>query len=257
MTTEQKAPTNAGHNVLSSLRKRLHSLDYTDEEFTRSSNNNNNNNSAEQQPQLTQHESEYIRIPKKPRTSTYSSITSAKGTMNKAMTSKATNYKTSNFTATNSKGTSSKLISRTTIITNNNNNNNKGSNGNNKKQILQRPRQCQHPKHSIYELSSVAVANINKNNKIKKLTDNKNNNKKKKQKKSKGDALGNRLYSVYKRFEGLFNIGNNAVMCRRCLHRTDKDPEYTLNPKYVSAKSIYKVNERKKLIIEMKGVDLE
>ncbi|CAG8578129.1 6536_t:CDS:2 [Diversispora eburnea] len=97
MSTEQEAPNNLGHNVLSGLHKRLHSLDYTDEESTRS-NNNNNNNSVEQQPQLTQQ-------------------------------------------------------------------------------------------------------------------------------RDAGDVLGNRLYSVYKRFEGLFNIGSNAVMCRRCLHRTDKDPE--------------------------------
>ncbi|CAG8496127.1 1852_t:CDS:2 [Diversispora eburnea] len=197
MATEQYTSTNTGRNV----RKRLHSPDYSDKEFTRSD-NSNNNATAKEQPSSIQNEPEYIRTPKKPKmkvttpASSSSSTTSTKGTTNKAATTKVINSKITTSKATNSKSTSQKR----TIV----------SMSSRKK--ASQP-QCQHPKHSIYD--------------------------------------------VYKRFDGLFNIGSGAMMCRRCLHRTDRDPEYTSHPNYVSAKSIYKVNERKKLVIEMKGVDLD
>ncbi|RHZ56864.1 hypothetical protein Glove_396g7 [Diversispora epigaea] len=231
MATEQYTSTNTGRNV----RKRLHSPDYSDKEFTRSD-NSNNNITAKEQPPSTQNEPEYNRTSKKPKmkvptpASSSSSTTSTKGTTNKATTTKVINSKITTSKATNSKSTSQK---RTIVATSS--------------RKKAQP-QCQHPKHSIYESSPAAVNNN------KKLTENKNNNNKKKKSK---EEYSNKLYSVYKRFDGLFNIGSGAMMCRRCLHRTDKDPEYTSHPNYVSAKSIYKTNERKKLVIEMKGVDLD
>lgn len=214
MATKQEAPTNAGHDVLSGLRKRLHSPDYSGEELTGSNNSNNNTGPP---PQSTQNELDYPRTPKKPRTTTETSTDSTTATKG-MITSQGTDYKAPNSgvtfskAKTSSKSATPKSKSRTTTVT--------------KSRNSRKQQQCQHPKHSIYELSTVATANININNKS--STNKKsavNKNKRKQQKNSKGEVYGDRLYNVYKRFEGLFNIGSDAVMCRRCLHRTDRDPE--------------------------------
>ncbi|CAG8475629.1 1333_t:CDS:2 [Acaulospora morrowiae] len=67
-------------------------------------------------------------------------------------------------------------------------------------------RHCQHPKHEIYlklaksRLSKRPLAKANEGN-------------------------GDQVVTLFKRLEGVFDLSNEALMCKRCLRQTDRDPE--------------------------------
>jgi len=92
---------------------------------------------------------------------------------------------------------------------------------------------CRHPKHDEYmkDKSPLVVVN-NKRAKLDKPP---------------------KLVGMPKRLEGVLNIDRGTKMCSRCINQTDKDPQYTSHKKYVSRKSVYKKNERSRLMIDMNG----
>jgi len=93
---------------------------------------------------------------------------------------------------------------------------------------------CRHPKHDEYmkdKPPSVVVVN-NKRAKLDKPP---------------------KLVGMPRRLEGVLNIDRGTKMCSRCINQTDKDPQYTTHKKYVSRKSVYKKNERSRLMIDMNG----
>ncbi|KAF0416726.1 hypothetical protein F8M41_007389 [Gigaspora margarita] len=119
----------------------------------------------------------------------------------------------------------------------------------NKKVNNSRPRlssRCAHPKHEEYTEklpkppTSGPPSKKRKNNQGKEVI---------------FDVEGRALVPMPKRLEGVLNLDRGSLMCRPCLAKTDKDPEYTTKKKYISPKSIFKKNERERLKIDMVGHD--
>ncbi|GBB95413.1 hypothetical protein RclHR1_02530008 [Rhizophagus clarus] len=92
---------------------------------------------------------------------------------------------------------------------------------------------CQHPKHDEYMKTKPPTSVVNN-------------------KRAKLDKPP-KLVGMPKRLEGVLNIDRGTKMCSRCINQTDKDPQYTSHKKYVSRKSVYKKNERSRLMIDMNG----
>ncbi|RGB29880.1 hypothetical protein C1646_712577, partial [Rhizophagus diaphanus] len=92
---------------------------------------------------------------------------------------------------------------------------------------------CQHPKHDEYMKNKPPSLVVNN-------------------KRAKLDKPP-KLVGMPKRLEGVLNIDRGTKMCSRCINQTDKDPQYTSHKKYVSRKSVYKKNERSRLMIDMTG----
>ncbi|RIA81908.1 hypothetical protein C1645_778299 [Glomus cerebriforme] len=135
------------------------------------------------------------------------------------------NSKQSKTTAASSKGKTGKSSKRKRPLS--------PSDSEEGRETSQELERCRHPKHDEYKNKFPSVVN--------------NNNKRAKLDKSP------KLVGMPKRLEGVLNIDRGTKMCSRCINQTDKDPQYTSHKKYVSRQSVYKKNERSRLMIDMNG----